>query len=723
MKNIILISLAFVLVLLAQVNAREITVNADGTGDYPTIQDAINDSSNGDVIILQPGTYTGTSNRDIDFKGLAVTVRSTDPNDPNIVAATIINCNGTIVEPHRGFKFHCGEGPDSVASGFTIINGFAPEEDQFPAGGAIFCTGSSPTVMCCKITNCTGYGIIWCEDGNPTIRNCTISANWTGWGGGIRLYESNATIADCNITDNVGPYVGGISCDKSNPTITGCSINNNEGSSGIECFWADPIVTNCTISNNNGFGVFVYDGEVTITNCTISDNSSSGITSGYSRYTKLIIINCTITGNKSGGIVFERSNLSTVITNCTVSNNVSNEDRTAGGISGCPGPITNCIITGNSSARYGGGLFACSGPITNCTITGNSAYCGGGLSACSGPITNCTITDNSAEGYGGGIDGEETYGPTSPINNCTISRNSAGWDGGGLFGFRGPISNCLISGNSAGYSGGGIDYSFGPIRNCTIIGNKAEGAFGGVGGPLNKYINNCIIWNNFAPQAPQLPSRSLINYSCIQDWTIWFEGDNTNISSDPCFVEPGYWADANDPNIIVEPNNPNAIWVEGNYHLLKTSPCIDTGDPNYIPDPNETDLDGYPRLLDGDEDGTPIVDMGAYEYWPPIPADVNIEPDTLNLQSKGNWLTCRIRLPEDYNVADIDPNSIFLEGIISADSLQINNNAAVVKFSRSEVQSILSIGENEITITGELLDGTVFEGTDTIRVISKGNKK
>jgi len=60
---------------------RTITVNANGTGEYPTIQAGIDDSNDGDVIVLCPGRYTGPGNREIDFKGKAITVRSTDPNN------------------------------------------------------------------------------------------------------------------------------------------------------------------------------------------------------------------------------------------------------------------------------------------------------------------------------------------------------------------------------------------------------------------------------------------------------------------------------------------------------------------------------------------------------------------------------------------------------------------------------------------------------------------
>ena len=49
-----------------------------------------------------------------------------------------------------------------------------------------------------------------------------------------------------------------------------------------------------------------------------------------------------------------------------------------------------------------------------------------------------------------------------------------------------------------------------------------------------------------------------------------------------------------------------------------------------------------------------------------ITATIDIKPETLNLKSKGNWVTCYIWLPEDYNVSDVDTQSIFLGSEIPA---------------------------------------------------------
>jgi hypothetical protein len=53
---------------------------------------------------------------------------------------------------------------------------------------------------------------------------------------------------------------------------------------------------------------------------------------------------------------------------------------------------------------------------------------------------------------------------------------------------------------------------------------------------------------------------------------------------------------------------------QNDLHLDPNSPCIDKGDPNA--DYNgETDIDGENRIIDGDSNGTAIVDIGADEYY------------------------------------------------------------------------------------------------------------
>ena len=144
--------------------------NIDTGATYNTIQQAINDANNGETIVVQPGTYTGPGNRGIDFNGKAITLRSAEPNDPNVVAATITDCNGNY---ETGFYFQNGEGPNSVLNGFTITNGIAN------VGGGIYCSGSSPTIKNCILRDNTAWrgGGIYCQNSNPTIDGGTIRDN------------------------------------------------------------------------------------------------------------------------------------------------------------------------------------------------------------------------------------------------------------------------------------------------------------------------------------------------------------------------------------------------------------------------------------------------------------------------------------------------------------------------------------------------------------------
>lgn len=119
-----------------------------------------------------------------------------------------------------------------------------------------------------------------------------------------------------------------------------------------------------------------------------------------------------------------------------------------------------------------------------------------------------------------------------------------------------------------------------------------------------------------------------------------------------------------------------------------------------------------------------------------IQTSIDIDPDTLNLKSKGKFITAYIEL-EGADVRDINASSILLNDalspildakygfVTSEDSYIVDNDQdgimeRMVKFDRNEVQRLLAPSEEVVlTIVGSLYDGTEFEGTDTIRVISK----
>ena len=105
-----------------------------------------------------------------------------------------------------------------------------------------------------------------------------------------------------------------------------------------------------------------------------------------------------------------------------------------------------------------------------------------------------------------------------------------------------------------------------------------------------------------------------------------------------------------------------------------------------------------------------------------IAATIDIDPNTLNLKSRGKWVTGYIELPAGYDVEDIDVGSVLLEDAMGAQRSDVQGSTLMVKFRREDLIEYLdgATGEVTLTVTGDLTDGTSFEGSDTIRVKSKG---
>ncbi|MHC4721149.1 MAG: S8 family serine peptidase [Planctomycetota bacterium] len=223
----------------------------------PTIQGAINNSWDGGIVWVADGTYIGAGNRDLDFKGRAITVSS--ENGPE---RCIIDCSSTgTTEGYRGFYFHSGEDTNSVVSGFTITNGSIPGSWYVGIGGGILCVDdSNPTITNCIITgNSAGWdgGGICNLDSSPNINNCTFFANSAlgNDGGGINNENSSPTITNCTFTANSAFDWGGAirSISSSNPVITNCIFTGNTADDGGAMYYFNnsrPVITNCTFAGN-----------------------------------------------------------------------------------------------------------------------------------------------------------------------------------------------------------------------------------------------------------------------------------------------------------------------------------------------------------------------------------------------------------------------------------------------------------------------------------------
>ncbi|MFQ6060174.1 MAG: hypothetical protein ACE5KV_02615, partial [Thermoplasmata archaeon] len=143
----------------------------------------------------------------------------------------------------------------------------------------------------------------------------------------------------------------------------------------------------------------------------------------------------------------------------------------------------------------------------------------------------------------------------------------------------------------------------------------------------------------------------------------------------------------------------------------------------------------------GDEDSELVLAFLVDSEPEEIEADLDCDPETLNLMSMGMWITCYIELPYDYDPKDIDAESIRMNGtlkpeldprygfVISEDSYIVDHDSdgtpeRMVKFDRREIRKVAMPTEQwEITVTGSLFDGTDFACTDTLTTIHPQAKR
>jgi len=377
---------------------------------------------------------------------------------------------------------------------------------------------------------------------------------------------------------------GGMYNESGSPTITSCTFRKNSANYGG------------AIYNRNGNSLIshiLFDRNFTFTVCW-GDVCSPGTGSAiYNDNSSTKVENCTFTHNSTtdgpGGAIFNDRGTHTLI-NCIF---IGNSAESGGAIYNSR--VTNlalksCLFTENSAGRGGAVVNELSTvSLMRCTFSSNSAGMGGGMSNGRGIsiITDTIFNANLGDAYAGGI---YNYQTDATITNCTFTGNQARRrDGGAIQNERciPTITNCTITGNRAGQTGGGV---------CNRLGGNA-------------ILQNCILWDNMAPNGPQIslketytgaePSTITVFYSAVQGSREavyvgsgcslnWLDG---NVDVEPSFVESGYW-DANDT-----PEDANDdFWIDGDYHLKSqagrwdslsadwvkdnlTSPCIDAGDP------------------------------------------------------------------------------------------------------------------------------------------------
>ena len=253
MRNL-LFSTMILALLSAPLSGATILVRPDGSGDQPTIQNAVMTAAAGDTIMLAPGTFTGSGNREISISGVNLCFLS----ESDDYESCILELGG-----YQGLSFTGTSAALSVVRGITFRNGSAAQ------GGGIYANVS------------------WLD-----IKNCGFEMNSaSGQGGGIYVYNSTCTVEDCILAANYGRYGGGLYCQGSTLTVRRCEFMGNTAETGAGISLnptSTVIVTECLLVENaaDNFAGGIYNSTpgTYVFNCTLAANSAGSGGGGIYNY-------------------------------------------------------------------------------------------------------------------------------------------------------------------------------------------------------------------------------------------------------------------------------------------------------------------------------------------------------------------------------------------------------------------------------------------------------
>jgi len=252
------------------------TVDDDGKADFNNIQEAVDAASDGDEVIVMPGTYTSSNNAVCDLSKKSITIVSADGAELTIIDGqyknTGVHCHANGVLTLDGFTIkNCtndkGAGIDCDNAVITIQNCNVENNIASTRGGGAYCqNGSVATFNTCMFTNndANNGGAIGIIDSNISINESTFEYNTsTSSGGAIRLYPGTiANLTSSTFTAN-SSSIGGAFRMMSVEYLcqfTGCVFRGNSASTG------GAIASHNSISN--------------CSNCTFSENTASNTGGG-----------------------------------------------------------------------------------------------------------------------------------------------------------------------------------------------------------------------------------------------------------------------------------------------------------------------------------------------------------------------------------------------------------------------------------------------------------
>lgn len=455
------------------------------------------------------------------------------------------------------------------------------------------------------------------------------------------IYAVSQAVSGDTIKAAAGTYTENLILSKS-LTLKGASMNGTviDGNAAGRVLVVQPGITvnisemtlrNGNISNAGGGGI-LNDGILVLDSVIVSGNKTSGGSASESGGGVLNTGNLTIqysyvynnSALNSGGGIYNAPGASLTITDSTIKENSA--PNLGGGIynNGATAVLKNSELLGNycpdggglyndnsanatldhsnlvaNSGSFGGGIYnnnSSSLTLNYVTFSGHhNAKLGGGLlNAASATLTYVVFADNTASAEGGGM---KNAGP-AVMTNVTFSHDAAGV-GGGLFN-AGPLTlvNGTFNDNSAANVGGGIlNINVATITNATFAGNLAGSPGGAIYAAGTLHLKNTIVAN------------SLSGGNCAPTALPISDGNNID-SENSCGFDPLLKDQVKvDPRLQRLTKHGKRDYTQ-TIALLPDSPAIDQGDNSAC---TAKDQRGAKRPFDGDNNGSDVCDIGAYE--------------------------------------------------------------------------------------------------------------